>query len=64
MWELLGKLLPVGNALTGFAALMALLAWVTANEDLTVCFTAAQMAVVGGIIFALLEINRRSRPPG
>lgn len=56
-------LLPV-NGLVGLAALLAFVAWIADNAARQVCIGYEQIALFGGLLTFLLEINRRSPAAG
>ncbi len=56
----LRKLLPFINAGTASTPLLLLATYAADNESRQVCFTYMQIFVVGLIIYALLEMNRRT----
>jgi len=60
MIEIVRRLLPALNGAVGVASVLALLAWVGDNATREVCFSYDQLALLSGLAFLILELNRRA----
>lgn len=62
--EILRRLLPATNAIAASSPLLSMAVWAADNEARQVCFGYAQLFVFGLVIYALLEMNRRTPTGG
>lgn len=64
LWDLIKKLLPGASAVSNVANLSivtAILVWVGEHKADTVTFSYEQLGIFAGILYVLLEINRKTQ---
>lgn len=59
------SIVNTGSGIVNHVALAAVVSWAIANPEAIVTFTVSRLGllVAAGVVWALLEMNRRTRPP-
>ncbi len=61
--SLFRRSLPVANAAVATSPAAIAVAYALDNPTMQICFTLLQISVFGGLLWFLLEFNRRTPPP-